>query len=229
MKLYRNKLKMRNGSFSELLKTFLLFLVLLFYFAPACAEKAQFLYLGVAPVFSLTNFQWTEHGQNLITDTQSNTQAAIFTGYGFLVNRAYFGLEASTQLVDRTGKNNTRDQTTDQLLQDKITMSDSYIFDFRPGYVLQGKNTLLYGIFGVNTANFQVTQEAENNNLLQASDNMRETGLRFGVGYNLGLGHYLMGRAEYVYTQFPNFNALDGSLHPSSSEFTVGLSAVLVL
>lgn len=199
----------------------------LFFFSNAAATQAQFLYLGAAPVFSLTNFNWREQGQGLVTSTQANTQAAVFTGYGFLINRTYLSLEGGAQFGDKTGSNQVRNPITQELFKDKITMSDSYILDFRPGYVLQGKNTLFYGILGANTANFKVSQEDESTGGLQQSKTQREIGIRAGLGYNLGLGHHLMARAEYVYTQFPNFNALNGSIHPNSSEFTLGISAVL--
>jgi opacity protein-like surface antigen len=211
-------------------KYFLAFLFLFSCIDAWAADIAHFLYLGVSPVYSLTHFNWTEKsGQKLIDNTQGNTQAEVFGGYGLLVDRVYLGLEANTQFVNRTATNNTRDETTQQLFTDKMTMRDIYIADFRPGYVLNGKNTMLYGVFGVNSANFKATQEDVNGDIVQETNTQRELGMRFGIGYNLGLGHHLMARVEYVYTQFPNFDSANFNFHPNSSEFSIGLSTVLVL
>lgn len=207
----------------------------------------QFFYIGAEPVYVQTNFNWTNddvngesnpqaNGVAVIDDTNADTQLGLFIGYGLLIDKIYLGVEGATQVGTRTATSTTQDYNTQMTLNNKATMSDIYIVDFRPGYVLGGKNSMIYGILGLNTANFEINQETGSGVIVQDSSTSRRNGLRLGLGYNLGLGKYLMARLEYVYTQFSDFEFTDyypdmSQLHtwqlsPYSNELSLGISLI---
>lgn len=193
----------------------------------------QFIYVGAEPVYSITNFDWTNtpaggQEQAIIHSSTNTTNAGIFAGYGILTDKVYLGLEGSTQFGKREATSQTQAFNTQAPLNNKATMSDVYIVDFRPGYLLGEKNSLLYGILGMNSANFNANQTDADGVVEQNSGSIRRTGFRLGVGYNLGLSHYLMARAEYAYTKFSKFDFLDiDQMNPSSNEISLGLAFVI--
>jgi len=201
---------------------------------------SQFIYVGVAPTYSMTNFDWTveDTKENIINNTQNNTQIGVMVGYGVLINRIYIGVEGATQFGERTAASQTHDVDTGEPLSNKVTMSDIYVVDFRPGYVLNGKNSLIYGIVGVNSSTFQAKQTNSAGEVVQDSDSDRSHGIRLGAGYNLGLGRHFMARVEYVFTTFSTIEFSDNDndnqtqswkLKPYSNEINVGLAVVFNL
>lgn len=202
-------------------------------------EKAeagdQYFYAGVAPVYSFTNFDW----RNLTTettinnDTVTSTQAYLFLGYGVLLNRIYLGIEGGAQLGNRNASNSTTDPVLGDI-SNKISMNNGYVVDFRPGYVLSDKNTMIYGILGFTTVKFITHQEDDDGIVFNNSN--RRNGMRFGAGYNLGLGRYFEARIEYAFTKYFGYqfsNTLpDGTvinteeIDPNSHEISLGLAVI---
>lgn len=216
---------------------------------PALAGN-QLIYFGAAPVYSSTNFDWTNidnssdtspeaNGQSVITHTAEKTQLEVFIGYGFLLDRIYMGVEGATQFGQRKATSQTQDFVTQDNLNNKAMMKDIYIVDFRPGYILWDKNTMAYGILGFNSSTFEVEQQNDDGAIVQDSGPFRRDGVRVGLGYNLGLGSHFAARVEYVYTKFLDFQFSatypDGSevhtwkVNPSSNEVSLGLSVVFNL
>lgn len=207
----------------------------------------QFLYFGVAPVYSSTYFGWqnvdtssntnpSANGSDVINGTNAETQIGIFIGYGVLLDKIYLGMEGGAQFGKRQDTSVTQDFNSLVPLNNTMTMSDIYLIDFRPGYVLGGKNSMLYGIIGLNTANFSAVQQTNDGIIVQDSGDIRRDGLRLGLGYNLGLGQHFMARVEYVFTKFSDFQFTDTypnntqthtwELSPYSNEVSLGLSVV---
>lgn len=207
----------------------------------------QFIYFGAAPTYSSTNFDWTnadtstdtnpaDNGRPVINQASGNTQVGLFIGYGVLIEKIYFGVEGSTQFGQRTATSTTQDYNNQVPLNNTATMKDIYIVDFRPGYVVGSKNSMIYGIIGLNTANFSAEQQTNNEVIVQDSGTFRRDGLRLGLGYSLGLGEHFMARVEYAYTQFGSFQFTDSfpnnteihtwEVDPSSNEFNLGLSVI---
>jgi hypothetical protein len=210
----------------------------------------QFVYFGVMPNFSVTHMNWQivnvsdednpnlpGAGQTLLDGSTGNTQFGVFTGYGVLLQKFYLGVEGGALLGRREIESGGSDTITEQHLTNEVTMSDIFLIDFRPGYVLKDNNTMLYGILGLNLPRFKATQSTDDGNVIQDSGYIRHNGYRLGVGYNLGLGRYFMGRIEYVFTDFPNLqftNTCDNGdfsetsrLKVYSNEINLGLSFVL--
>lgn len=207
----------------------------------------QYIYAGIMPTYAMTNFNWTNadtstdsnpaaNGQVVLNDTDSTTQLGVFLGYGVLLDQIYLGMEGSILFGDRSATSTTADFNNQMQLNNKLTMNDIYIIDFRPGYVLFDKNSMIYGVIGLNTANFEATQTTSQQGTVTDSGPLRENGIRVGLGYNLGLGEHFMARVEYVYTKFQNFQFTDtfpdGSethtwqINPDSNEISLGLAAV---
>ncbi len=207
----------------------------------------QFIYAGLMPTYSVTQFDWKNvstspnlnpatNGQTILDQTSSNTQIGAFIGYGVLIDKVYLGVEGAAQFGDRKATSQTRDPNTQQALNNTVTMSDIYIVDFRPGYVLNDKNTMIYGILGLNMASFNANQQNDNGDFVESSGSIRKNGIRLGLGYNLGLGRHFMARAEYAFTKFSDFQYTNTffngaetqtcSLNPYSNEVSLGLSVV---
>jgi opacity protein-like surface antigen len=209
--------------------------------APVATAGHQFLYVGVMPVYASTNFNWknTVNNQTLIDKANGVTQIGLFLGYGVLVDKIYLGVEGSTQLGHRNADSHTTDPATQASQSNSATMSDIYIVDFRPGYIFGDKNSMLYGIAGLNTANFSARQKDVSSMVTQDSGTTRENGLRLGAGYNLGLGRHFMARVEYVFTKFSAFEfsttapagsvAQNWKFNPYSNEVNLGLSIIFNL
>lgn len=216
-----------------------------------CVQNAladgQYIYGGVAATYSSTRFNWQNvdnrndtnpaaNGQMVIGQANTNTQAGLFIGYAALINYIYLGIEGATQFGHRSAASETRDYNNQQPLHNTATMGDIYIVDFRPGWVFWDKNSLIYGIFGLNTANFNAEQQNSDGIVVQDSGPMRQNGLRLGVGYNLGLGKHFMARVEYVFTKFSDFQFSDTfpdgtethtwQLDPYSNEVSLGLALI---
>lgn len=210
----------------------------------------QFLYAGVAPVYSLTNVDWQNadtnantnpeaNGRDVINDTHTNTQVGAFIGYGVLLDRIYLGVEGGTQFGQRKAASQTLDYNTQLPLSNQVTMSSIYTVDLRPGFVLGDKNSLLYAIVGLNSSSFEAEQTNDTGAIVQASGSTRTNGIRVGAGYNLGLGKYFMARVEYVFTKFSGFQFSDtfpdGSethtweVNPYSNEINFGLAVIFNL
>ena len=207
----------------------------------------QYIYAGIMPTYAITNFDWTNadtsadtnpnaNGQAILNDTNSTTQLGVFLGYGVLLDRIYLGMEGSILFGDRTATSTTTDFNNPMQLNNKLIMNDVYIVDFRPGYVFFDKNSMIYGVLGLNTANFEAQQSTDSEGIVTDSGPLRENGIRIGIGYNLGLGEHFMARVEYVFTKFQDFQFTDtypdGSethtwdINPDSNEISVGLAAV---
>jgi opacity protein-like surface antigen len=197
----------------------------------------QFIYFGVAPTYSNTHFGLANAGANTNTIDNANgvAQLGVFAGYGILIDKIYLGVEGGTQFGKRKASSDTQDFYTQAQLSNTATMSDIYLVDFRPGYIMGDKNSMLYGIIGLNTANFSAVQTS-GGVTVQDSGEIRRDGVRLGLGYNLGLGAHFMARVEYVFTKFSNFQFTDtfpdGSaaqtweLNPYSNEISLGLSMI---
>jgi opacity protein-like surface antigen len=207
----------------------------------------QYIYAGIMPTYAVTNFDWTNadtgadsnpdaNGQVVLNNTDSTTQVGTFLGYGVLLDRIYLGIEGSLLFGNRSATSTTTDFNNQMQLNNKLTMNDIYMIDFRPGYILFDKNSMIYGVIGLNTANFEAEQSSSTAGEVTDSGPMRENGIRIGLGYNLGLGEHFMARVEYVYTKFQDFQFTDtfpdGSethtwdINPDSNEISVGLAAV---
>ncbi len=197
----------------------------------------QYIYIGGNGVFSNTQFNWenADNSQKVIADSIKTTQAGAFIGYGVVVDSIYLGAEGGIQFGARKAENEYFDNNWRMHLTDQVAMSEIYIVDFRPGYVFWNKNNLIYGILGLNTANFRAQQWDEDNNYIFDSGPMRENGLRLGVGYNLALGRHLMARVDYVFTKFfinqfqetfANGQTTTWQLNPYSNEISVGLAVI---
>ncbi|MBS0352092.1 MAG: hypothetical protein JSR33_13110 [Proteobacteria bacterium] len=210
----------------------------------------QYVYFGIMPTFSVTNLNWQivnvsdqdqndlpGAGETLLDGSTSNTQLGLFTGYGVLLKKFYLGVEGGMEFGRREAQSNGSDLITEEHLTNQVTMSDIFLVDFRPGYVLTDKNTMLYGIVGLNLPRFRATQVTDDGELIQDSGYVRKNGYRLGLGYNLGLGRYFMGRIEYVFTKFPDFQFTDtfdngdcsetSRLKVYSNEINLGLSFVV--
>ncbi len=198
----------------------------------------QYIYLGGSTIFSDTQFNWknADNSQDVLNDSTKTTQIGTFIGYGVVVDSIYLGAEGGAQFGSRKSQKEIFDNNWQMDLQNQVIMSEIYIIDFRPGYIFLNKNNLLYGILGLNTANFHVQQwdEVNNNNIFDSGP-MRENGLRIGLGYNLALGRYLMARVDYVFTKFfvnqfqetlDNGQTVTWQLNPYSNEVSIGLAVV---
>lgn len=216
-------------------------------FQSAMASNSQFIYFGIAPTYSSTYFGWQNadtsddtnpeaNGADVVNSSNSTTQIGIFIGYGVLLDKIYLGVEGGTQFGERKGASETQDFNNQIPLDNTVTMSDIYLVDFRPGYIMGDKNSMLYGIIGLNTANFSAVQQTSDGVIVQDSGDIRRNGVRLGLGYNLGLGKHFMARVEYVFTKFSNFQFTatcpDDSethtwqLNPYSNEVSLGLSVI---
>lgn len=210
----------------------------------------QFLYFGVAPTYSSTQFSWENadmsgesnpaaNGTDVVNNATQTTQIGVFIGYGVVLDKIYLGVEGGTQFGDRKATSDTQDYNNQVPFNNTATMSDIYLVDFRPGYIMGDKNTMFYGIIGLNTANLSAVQQTTDGVIVQDSGSIRRDGLRLGLGYNLGLGQHFMARAEYVFTKFSDFQFTDvfpdGSevhtwrLNPYSNEISLGLAVVFNL
>lgn len=199
----------------------------------------QFFYFGVAPTYNVTSFNWTNYNQTLV-NTVSSQQVGLFLGYGVLVDYIYLGFEGGAQLGKRTTNKNFTNYDSNTMMNYKAIMSDIYIFDFRPGFVWRDKNSMFYGILGLNSANFNLEQkDRQSNQVIANTGSIRRNGLRVGLGYNLGLSRYIMARVEYIYTKFSKFDGInnndvdednqvqDWQLNPYSNEISLGLAFVV--
>lgn len=198
----------------------------------------QYIYLGGNTIFSNTQFNWenADNSQNVLTDSTKTTQLGVFLGYGVVIDSIYLGAEGGIQFGSRKAQNELFNDNLQMDLENQLTMSEIYMVDFRPGYVFWNKNNLIYGILGLNTANFHAQQwsDEDNNNVFNSGP-MRENGLRIGVGYNLALGRYFMARVDYVFTKFfinqfqetyVNGQTVTWQLNPYSNEVSIGLAVV---
>lgn len=198
----------------------------------------QFFYFGVAPSYNVTSFNWTNYNQTL-GNSVSSQQVGLFLGYGVLVDYIYLGFEGGAQLGKRTTNKNFTNYDNNIMMSYKATMSDIYIFDFRPGFVWRDKNSMFYGILGLNSANFNLEQKDRlSNQVIANTGSIRRNGLRVGLGYNLGLSRYVMARVEYIYTKFTKFDGIDNNvdednqiqdwqLNPYSNEISLGFAFVV--
>ncbi len=217
-------------------------------------EKAwadsQFIYLGAEPVLSWNHFIWQNadtsnnstpdaNGETVINQTTGALQAALFTGYGVVIDWIYLDVEGAIQLGKRSASSTTLNENTQETFYNTETMNDIYTVDFRPGFILWHTHSVLYGIAGLNTAKFTAQQENSEGVIVQDNGGMRRNGLRFGGGYSLELGKFFMVRVEYVHTKFSDFQFTDTvpnskeshtwDLGLSSNEVTAGLALTLAL
>ncbi len=207
--------------------------------ANTAEAQNQYIYFGFMPVFSQTSFSWNNSNTNqeLLDKSKSNTQVGAFIGYAVLLDQVYLGIEGSAQFGNRNSSTQVLDEQLQQTVINSVTMNNIYVVDFRPGYVIGGRNSLIYGILGINMASFVTQQEDTAGNIIEEAGSFRKNGIRAGVGYNLGIGKYLMARVEYVFTKFNDFqlspttpqgNLLETwDLNPYSNEITLGLAIVL--
>jgi opacity protein-like surface antigen len=217
----------------------------LFFISPALAD-GQFIYLGGAPVYSWTHFNWSNadtthntdpeaNGDTILDSTTRALQAEVFVGYEVVVSHISLAVEGATQFGKRTTNAEVLDAHTQEPLSSTVKINKIYIVDFRPGFLYASGN--LYGIVGVNSANFEATQENDEGLTVQDSDSIRRTGLRFGAGYSWLIAGRLAVRVDYVYTHFSNFQFSDvfpnskeshtWSVGADSSEVSAGLAITL--
>ncbi|HUW27407.1 MAG TPA: outer membrane beta-barrel protein [Sulfuriferula sp.] len=134
---------------------------------------------------------------------QGGVTEGLFAGYGWMLNRWYYGLELEAEDSNASWYHQ-------KVKGDARTMSleknRGYGASLRGGYALDGG--LLYGRLGLVRTNFH-TYETENQYAATGAYNQDQTlnGTRYGVGVDIPASERLFVRMDYSYTHYGNYDA----------------------
>ena len=187
--------------------------------------------LGAQGLYAISKVKEKQSGGNDVNVNSNNGGFGGIASYGYVWNRFYAGGELFVNYLpmDKNGGNQTINGVNAEVAKIKSTYDAGA--DVRIGGTLS-RNVLLYGSFGVDVSNFDITSESSSA-FTSAKQSKTAIGFAPGIGLDVALTKSLIATAKFRYIFFPSIDddytrtidhqSISNSYDISRAVFSLGL------